>query len=120
MYGGGVDDSAEGADRVGAVYDVAADGGVLHDGGCDHNDIVGGASQLLDDQVDHLPESRILVLKKLRDSEEEGGGFLSSPALTSEEQQGKLGQDLSSLAHACSFHTPWRHTTLHFRGDIGL
>jgi hypothetical protein len=25
-----------------------------------------------------------------------------------------------SLAHTCSSYTSWRHTTLHFRGDIGL
>jgi hypothetical protein len=86
LYGGGVNDSAEGADRIRAVYNVAADRGVLHDGRGDHDDIVSGASELLDDQVDHLAERGIFVLEELRDAKEEGGGFLSSPTLTREEQ----------------------------------
>jgi hypothetical protein len=97
LHGRGVDDAAEGADGVGAVYDVAADGCVLHYGGGDHDDIVGGASELLDDQVDHLAERGILVLEQLRYAKEEGCGFLASPALSGEEQQGQLGQDHSTF-----------------------
>ena len=98
MHGRSIDDSAEGADRIGAVYDVAADGGVFHDRGRDHNDIVGRTSQLLDDKVHHLAEGGILVLEELRYTEEECCSFLSSPALTGEEQQCELGQDLSPLS----------------------
>jgi hypothetical protein len=98
LDGGGVNDAAQGADRIGAVYDIAADGGVLHDGRRDHDDIVGRAGQLLDDQVDHLAQRGILVLEQLRDAEEERRGFVASPALAREEQQGQLGQDLPALS----------------------
>jgi hypothetical protein len=86
LDGGGINNSAEGADRIGAVYDVAADRGVLHDRRCDHDDIVSGAGQLFDDQIDHLAERGILVLEQLRYTKEERGGFVSSPALAREEQ----------------------------------
>tara|TARA_R110002003_G_scaffold122_7_gene11061 strand:- start:16784 stop:17230 length:447 start_codon:yes stop_codon:yes gene_type:complete len=98
LYGGGVDYSAEGADRIGTVHDVAANRRVLHDGRGDHDDIVGRASELLDDQVDHLAERGIFVLEELRYAKEERGGFLPSPTLAGEEQQCELGQDLSSLS----------------------
>jgi hypothetical protein len=120
LHGRGIDDSAEGADRIRAVYDVAADGGVLHDGGGDHDDIVGGPSQLLDDQVDHLAEGGILVLEELGYAEEEGRGFLASPALAGEEQQCELGQDLPLSAYNGGFLGFIEHTTLHFRGETGL
>ena len=98
MYSGSVDNAAEGADGIRAVYDVAADRGVFHDGGGDHDDIVGGASELLDDKVHHLAERGILVLEELGDAEEEGGSLLSSPALAREEQQRQLRQYLPGLA----------------------
>lgn len=91
LHSGGVDDTAEGADCVWSVHNVAANGGVFHDGGGDHNNIVGRACELLDDQVDHLAKRSILVLEELRNAKEESGGFLSSPALASEEQQSQLG-----------------------------
>lgn len=97
LYGGGIDNAAQGTDGVGAVDDIAGDGGVLHDGRGDHDHVVGGASELLDDQVDHLAQRCILVLEQLGDAEEEGGGFLTSPALAGEEQQGELGEDHPAL-----------------------
>jgi hypothetical protein len=121
LDGGGINDAAEGADRIGAVDDVAADAGVLHDGRGDHDDIVGGAGQLLDDQVDHLAQRGILVLEELRDAEEERRGFVASPALAREEQQGQLGEDLPRSAYdLCISPTLLQHTTLHFRGETGL
>jgi hypothetical protein len=84
LYGGGVDDAAEGADGIWAVYDIAADGGVLHDGRGDHDDIVSGASELLDDQVNHLAQGRIFVLEELGYAEEECCGLLSTPTFASE------------------------------------
>jgi hypothetical protein len=98
LDGRGINYSAEGADRIRAVYDITADGRVLHDGGGDHDDIVGRPRELLDDQIDHLAQRGILVLEELRYTEEERGGLLPSPALASEEEQGELGQDLRSLA----------------------
>jgi hypothetical protein len=97
LYGGGVDNAAQGTDGVGAVHDIAANGGVLHDGGGDHDHVVGRARQLLDDQVHHLAQRCILVLEQLRDAEEERGGFLASPALAGEQEQGQLGEDHSAL-----------------------
>jgi hypothetical protein len=98
LDGRGVDDTAQGTDGVCAVDDVAADGRVLHDGRGDHDDIVGRAGELLDDQVDHLAERGIFVLEELGDAEEERGGFLAAPALAGEEQQGELGEDDSAFA----------------------
>jgi hypothetical protein len=120
LHGRGINDAAKGADCIGAVYDVAADGGVLHDGGGDHDDIVGGASELLDDQVDHLAERGILVLEELRDAEEEGRGFLAAPVLAGEEEESQLGEDLDALASTSCFllsktyHAafPWRDWAL--------
>jgi hypothetical protein len=110
LDGGGIDDAAEGADGIGAVDDIAADGGVLHDGRGHHDDIVCGAGQLLDDQVDHLAQRGILVLEQLRDAEEESCGFVASPALAREEQQGQLGQDLPVLS---SYPTHSSQATYH-------
>lgn len=104
LDGGGVDDTAEGADRIRAVHDVAANRRVLHNRRGDHDDIVGGASELLDDQVDHLAERGIFVLEQLGDAEEEGRGFLAPPALAGEEQEGELGEDDSAF--------PGRHGAL--------
>lgn len=98
LDGGSVNDTAESADRIGAVDDVAADRGVLHDGGSNHDDIVGRACELLDDEVDHLAERGIFILEELGDAKEEGGGFLPAPALAGEEQQGELGEDLADMS----------------------
>lgn len=98
LYGGSIDDAAQSANSVRAVYDIAAHRGVLHDGGCDHDDIVSGASELLDDQIHHLAERRILVLEKLRDTKKQRCGFLASPALAREEEQCELGEDHSTLS----------------------
>ena len=104
LHGRGIDYSAEGADRIWAVYDIATDGGVLHDGGSDHDDIVGRASELFDDEIDHLAEGGIFVLEELRDAEEEGRGFLSSPALAREEKQSKLCENLPDVSHHLHMH----------------
>ena len=114
LYCGGVDDAAEGADSIWAVYDVAADRCVLHDGRGDHNHIVGRTSELLDDQIDHLAERGIFVLEQLGDAEEEGRGFLPAPALSGEEQQGQLGQDHSTFPGrdgALVEYSCWRATS---------
>lgn len=94
LYGRGVDNATEGANGVGAVDDVAADRSVLHDGGGDHDNIIGRGGELLDDEVDHLAQRGIFVLEEFRDAEEEGRGFLAAPALAGEEQQRQLGEDL--------------------------
>ena len=98
LYGGSINNAAQSTNGVRAVYNIAADRCVLHDGGCDHDNIVGGASELLDDQVHHLAQRCILVLEELRDTEEQCCGFLTSPALACEQQQCQLGEDHSALS----------------------
>lgn len=66
---------------------------ILHDRAGDHDDILGGIGQLLDDQIHHLPETGIFVLEQLRDSEEEGCGFVGRKLLACKEEEGDLGQE---------------------------
>jgi hypothetical protein len=80
LYGGGVNDSAEGADGVGAVDNLAADGHILHYGSGDHDHVVGGARELLDDEVHHLAEGGVLVLEELRDWMYSVYGFVAACA----------------------------------------
>ena len=98
LHGGGIDDAAQRTDSVGAVYDIASNGGILHDRGCDHDHVVSGAGELLDDQVHHLAERCILVLEQLRDTKEECGSFLTPPAFAREQEQCELGEDHSALS----------------------
>ena len=50
-------------DSVRSVYDIASHCRVLHYTARNHDNILGGTGQLLDDQVDHLAEGGILVLE---------------------------------------------------------
>lgn len=49
--------------------------------------------QLLDDEVDHLPQTGIFVLEELGDSKEEGGGFIGRELLPSIEEKGDLCEE---------------------------
>jgi hypothetical protein len=60
-----INNATEGADRVRAEDHVGAAAGILHDGARDHDDVLGGAGQLLDHQVNHLAETGILILEEL-------------------------------------------------------
>ena len=77
-------------DSVRSVYNIASHRCVLHYTARNHDDILGGTGQLLDDKVDHLAEGGILVLEQLGDAEEEVGGFPGRELLTSEEEEGNL------------------------------
>jgi hypothetical protein len=77
-------------DSVRSVYDIASHCRVLHYAARNHDHILGGAGQLLDDKVDHLAEGGILVLEQLGDAEEEVGGFPGRELLTGEEEKGDL------------------------------
>ena len=77
-------------DSVRSVYDIASHCRVLHYTARNHDNILGGTGQLLDDKVDHLAEGGILVLEQLGDTEEEGGGFICSELLTGEEKKSDL------------------------------
>lgn len=59
-----IDDAAQSSDGIGPIHGVTADRcGVLHDTACDHDDIFGCVGQLFDDQIHHLPQTCIFVLK---------------------------------------------------------
>lgn len=88
-----IDNPAEGADGVGSIDGLGAAASVLHDGAGDHDNVLGGVGELLDDQVDHLAEAGILVLEQLRDAEEEGGGFVGRELLPGVEEKGDLGEE---------------------------
>lgn len=71
---------------------------VFHDRARDHDDILGRLCQLLDDEVHHLPEGGIFILKELRDAEEEGGRFVGGELLAGEEEEGDLGEEDATSA----------------------
>ena len=52
--------------------------------------------QLLDDEVYHLPQTGIFILEELRDSEEEGSGFIGGEALSGVKEEGDLGEEYST------------------------
>lgn len=54
-------------------------------------------------------------------AKEEGSSLLSPPALAGKQQQSQLGKDLMAVsAFPALIPHIARHTTLHFRGDMGL
>ena len=55
--------AAQRPDSVRSVYDIASHCRVLHYAARNHDNILGGTGQLLDDKVDHLAEGGILVLE---------------------------------------------------------
>ena len=65
-----VHDTAQGTNSIWSVDGLCAATSVLHDGARDHNDILGGVGQLLDDKVDHLAKAGIFVLEEFRDAKE--------------------------------------------------
>lgn len=98
LDGGSVDDATQSTDGVGTVYDVASDSSVLHDTAGDHDDVLGGVGELLDDQVDHLAEGSIFVLEQLGNAEEERGCFILRELFASEEQEGDLCEEDTAFA----------------------
>jgi hypothetical protein len=88
-----INNATEGADRIRAEDHVGAAAGILHDGARDHDDVLGGAGQLLDHQVNHLAETGILILEELRDAEEERRGLVGRELLARVEEEGNLGEE---------------------------
>lgn len=91
-----INNATEGADRIRAEDHVGAAASILHDGARDHDDVLGGAGQLLDHQVDHLAETGILVLEELRDAEEERRGLVGRELLARVEEESDLGEEDSA------------------------
>lgn len=87
-----IDNTAQCPDSVWPEDDVGAAAGILHYGTRDHDDVLCRAGQLLNDEVDHLTQAGILVLEELRDTEEEGRGFILGKLLASVEKKGDLGE----------------------------
>lgn len=88
-----INNAAQRADGVGAVDGIGAAARVLHDGACDHDGVLGGAGQLLDDEVDHLAQAGIFILEELRDAKEEGRGFGGREFLSRIEEESNLGEE---------------------------
>jgi hypothetical protein len=93
-----INNATQRTNGIGAVDNIAAYGRVLHDAAGDHDDILGGVGQLLDDQIDHLAERGIFVLEQLRDAEEEARGFVGRELLAGEEEQRDLGEENAASA----------------------
>lgn len=91
-----INNAAERSNGVWSVDGITAPTSVLHDCASNHDDVLGGAGQLLDDQEDHLSEAGILVLEELRDSEEERGGLVGGELVPRVEDQGDLGQEYAT------------------------
>lgn len=75
---------AQRSDSVCPVQYITPNSCVLHDTARDHDNILSSIRQFLDNQVHHLPQRRIFVLKQLGDAEEERGGFVRREPLPSE------------------------------------
>lgn len=88
-----VDDATQSTNGIGSEDCVCATSSILHDRTSDHDDILSRVGQLLDDKVDHLAETGILVLEQLRDTEEEGCSFVRGELLSRVEQKGDLGEE---------------------------
>lgn len=87
-----INDTAQGSNSVGSEDGIAAAAGILHDCAGNHDDILGRVGQLLNDEVDHLSEARILILEQLRDAEEKGGCFIGRELLPGIEEKSNLGE----------------------------
>ena len=106
-----VDDPAQRPDRVWSVDDLevrlhvlgwsaesAATPTRLHNRRRDHDDIVRDRRQLLDHEVDHLPQRAVFVLEQLGHAEEERRRLDGAKALADIEQVDDLGEEDATLA----------------------
>lgn len=71
-----IDNTAQCSNSIGSEDNICATTGVFHNRAGNHDGVISGAGQLLDDKVYHLPQAGIFVLEELRDTEEESGGFV--------------------------------------------
>ena len=76
-----INNTTESTDGVGPVYSIGAAASILHNGTRNHDNILGGVGQLLDNKVNHLSQARIFILKELGYAEEAGGGFVGRELL---------------------------------------
>ncbi len=77
--------------------DLAIDAGIFDDALRNHNGIGCGRRQVLEDQVHHLAQRRVLVLEELRDAEEEVRRFLWRELLLREKEERDLGEQDSAV-----------------------
>lgn len=92
-----INDPAQGSNSIRPVNHVCATASILHNGTCDHDNILGGVGQFLDNKVDHLSQAGIFVLEELRDAEEQGSGFVRRELLARVKKKGNLGQEDSAF-----------------------
>lgn len=87
-----VHDAAQSTNGVWSVDGLCAATSVLHDGAGDHDDILSGVGQLLDDKVDHLAKAGIFVLEEFRDAKEQSCGLVCRERLAGVEEEGDFGK----------------------------
>jgi len=88
-----IDNATQRPDGIGPVDGIGAAARILHNGACDHDDVLGRVGKLLNDEVDHLAQAGILVLEELRDTKEERRGLFGRELLARVEEEGNLGEE---------------------------
>lgn len=58
-----IDNTTQGPDGIWPVNNVGTTTSIFHDRAGDHNNILGGVGQLLDNEVHHLSQAGIFVLE---------------------------------------------------------
>lgn len=71
-----INDTTQRPNGIWPVDRICSSTSILHDCTCDHNNILCGMRQFLNDKVDHLPQAGIFILEQLRDTKEKGSGFV--------------------------------------------
>lgn len=87
-----INNSTQSSDSVRSEDSVCATACVFHDRASDHDNVLCGVCQLLDDKVHHLPQAGIFVLEELRDTEEKGRSFIGREFLSRVEEESNLGK----------------------------
>lgn len=88
-----IDNAAKSTNSIGSVDGIGAASSILHNRASNHNDILGRVGELLDNKVNHLSETGILVLEELGDAEEEGCSFVCRELLSGVEKEGDLCEE---------------------------
>jgi hypothetical protein len=92
-----VNDATKRTNGVRPVDKISAPAGVLHDGAGDHDNVFGGAGELFDDQVHHLPKAGIFILEELRDAKEKAGGFVGRELFSRVNEESDLREQYTAL-----------------------
>jgi hypothetical protein len=88
-----IDNAAERTYSIGSVNCIGATSSILHNRASNHNDILGRVGKLLDNKVNHLSETGILVLEELGDTKEEGCSFVGGKLLSGVQKESDLCEE---------------------------